>query len=99
MNYEIHLTLVAVNRREATIRALHRFDQTKRYVPLGYIFDHVANDPLLSYYLLKEKMGKIFSSSGVINTSSNADQFSEPRLINPHGSNPADWYKKNEDCS
>ncbi|PWV51497.1 zeta toxin family protein [Chitinophaga sp. S165] len=93
MGYEIHLTLLALKRREATIRALNRFDQTKRYVPLGYVFDHVANDPLLSYYLLKENMGHLFKSTGVIDTGENADEFAARRPINPDGENPADWYE------
>ncbi|WP_045463604.1 zeta toxin family protein [Caballeronia cordobensis] len=48
--YEIHLTMVEVSRTEASMRALHRFCDTKRYVPLGLIFDTYANDPALTYY-------------------------------------------------
>jgi hypothetical protein len=56
--YEVHLTLISLKRREATIRALYRFHNTRRYVPLGYVFDQVGNDPLLTYYIVKEK-GKL----------------------------------------
>jgi predicted kinase len=48
--YAVHLTTVEVPREEATLRALHRFLQTERYVPLGLIFDNYANDPALTYY-------------------------------------------------
>ncbi len=48
--YEVHLTTVEVSRQEATLRALRRFLETDRYVPLGLIFDNYANDPALTYY-------------------------------------------------
>lgn len=93
MNYRVHLTLVSLNRREATIRALHRFDQTQRYVPLSYVFDHIGNDPLLSYYLIKEKAGMFFNSFGVITMSLDADVFTEQRGIDTYSDNPASWYE------
>jgi len=48
--YNVHLTTVVLPRRDATVRAIDRFMQTKRYVPLGRIFDYYANDPALTYY-------------------------------------------------
>uniref|UniRef100_Q46MB3 Zeta toxin domain-containing protein n=1 Tax=Cupriavidus pinatubonensis (strain JMP 134 / LMG 1197) TaxID=264198 RepID=Q46MB3_CUPPJ len=51
--YQVHLTTVVVPRREATVRAMHRFLETKRYVPLGRIFDIYANDPALTYYRMR----------------------------------------------
>lgn len=48
--YTVHLTAVVLHRRDATLRAVHRFLETKRYVPLGRIFDIYANDPALTYY-------------------------------------------------
>lgn len=94
VNYQVHLTLLWLNKRDATIRALHRFDKTQRYVPLGYIFDHIGNDPLLSYYQIKEKAGGLFSSFGAITTVIDADN--SQRCIDLHGDNPAGWYEKNE---
>jgi hypothetical protein len=93
IDYEVHLTLVSLKRREATIRALGRFDRTSRYVPLGYIFDQVGNDPLLTYYLIKEKGKRFFSSFGAIST-----DVSEPdnaQCIDLKGINPARNYKDN----
>ena len=51
--YKIHIVLVALDRQKATIRAINRFNNTKRYVSLGLIFDCYANDPTLTYYRLK----------------------------------------------
>lgn len=48
--YRVHLTTVVLSRSEATQRALKRFIETRRYVPLGKIFDNYANDPALTYY-------------------------------------------------
>jgi len=53
LGYTTHLILVCLDRRKATIRALERFLQTKRYVPLSLIFDGYGNDPILTYYRLK----------------------------------------------
>ncbi|MEW9585530.1 zeta toxin family protein [Paraburkholderia sp. DGU8] len=60
--YQVHLTTVELTRREATMRALHRFCDTGRYVPLGLIFDHYANDPALTYY--KFRAGILPGSTG-----------------------------------
>lgn len=51
--YKVHLTAVVLSRQDATLRAVHRFLETKRYVPLGRIFDIYANDPALTYYRLR----------------------------------------------
>ncbi|MHA6879912.1 zeta toxin family protein [Ralstonia pseudosolanacearum] len=51
--YNVHITAVVLPRRDATLRAIFRFLETKRYVPLGRIFDIYANDPALTYYRLR----------------------------------------------
>lgn len=66
--YEVHLTLISLLRQKATIRAIHRYHKTKRYVPIGLIFDGYGNDPCLSYYLIKNKAYSFISSYGVIST-------------------------------
>lgn len=90
MNYKVHLTLISLKRREAAIRAFHRFNETNRYVPLGYVFDDVGNDPLLSYYILKERADKCFSSFGVITVGVDAQKSQVG--IDLQGENPASWY-------
>ena len=56
--YEVHLVLVSLDRRKATIRAINRYFNTGRYVPLSLIFDCYADNPILTYYRLKELQGK-----------------------------------------
>jgi Zeta toxin len=68
--YEVHLILVHLDRQKATLRAIERFKKTKRYVPLGLIFDDYANEPLISYYRMRElnKKNPIFASIGKVST-------------------------------
>ncbi len=65
-NYKVNLTLVSLDRQKATIRAYNRFKKTKRYVPLSLIFDGYANDPILTYYRIKNN--KLFTSYGKLST-------------------------------
>jgi hypothetical protein len=48
--YACDLVLVSLNRRAATIRALLRYGEQGRYVPLSYIHDEVGHEPILTYY-------------------------------------------------
>lgn len=66
MGYEVHLTLVSLDRQKSTIRAVQRFLKTSRYVPLSLIFDCYANDPILAYY--RTKSCEKWASSGKIST-------------------------------
>ena len=52
--YKVHLILISLNRQESCKRALNRFLETKRYVPLGLVFDVYGNDSMLTYYRVKE---------------------------------------------
>lgn len=85
--YKVHLTLISLYRKEATIRALHRFNETGRYVPLGLIFDGYSNDPCLSYYRLKNMMPDVISSFGAIST--DVPKGEPYKLIDVNGDNPA----------
>ncbi len=64
--YKVHLTLVSLDRVESCKRALQRYLTTKRYVPLGLVFDVYANDPILTYYRIKDKGG--WASTGKVAT-------------------------------
>lgn len=69
--YETHLICVNLNRVKATIRAVNRFLETERYVPLGLIFDGYANDPLNTYFMLKDHIeldDENFASFALIST-------------------------------
>jgi hypothetical protein len=48
--YRVHLTALLMSRTKAARRALVRFLETGRYIPLSLIFDKYANDPVLNYY-------------------------------------------------
>lgn len=64
--YSVHLVLVSLDREEACRRALYRYLDTQRYVPLGLVFDTYANEPILSYYRLREDKG--WASVGKVST-------------------------------
>jgi hypothetical protein len=52
--YSVHLVLISLDRLHACKRALARFLKTKRYVPLGLVFDGYGNDPILTYYRVRD---------------------------------------------
>ncbi|MFS8120286.1 MAG: zeta toxin family protein [Microcoleus sp.] len=69
--YKVHLTGVLLARGMAASRALGRFLETGRYVPLGLIFDGYANDPIMNYYkcrLNAEVVKGEWASFGAIDT-------------------------------
>ena len=66
--YEMHLILVSLPKRDATIRAIYRYAATGRYVPLGLIYDVYGNDPSHCYYYLRCKFPLLFDSFGVLYT-------------------------------
>jgi len=95
IGYEVHLTLVALPRREATIRALRRYHRTDRYVPLGMIFDDFGNDPTLTYYVLRCKKPQLFASLGAIST--NVGLGEAYYSFDVIGNNPADKFQLRKD--
>ncbi len=66
--YDVHLVLVALSKRKATIRSALRFYETGRYVPLSLIFDVWGNDSWLTYFYLKCKHKNKFKSFGAVST-------------------------------
>lgn len=94
LKYNVHLTLISLLKRDATIRAINRFHKTKRYVPLGLIFDGYGNDPCLTYYLLKNRQPSTFESFGAIST--NVEMGESPFSIDVAGNNPAKFYPYRE---
>lgn len=95
MDYQVHLTLVALPKREATIRAIRRFNRTDRYVPIGMIFDDFGNDPTLTYYLLRCRYAHLFESFGVISTNVEMDE--AYYSLDIQGDNPAQAYVLKKD--
>ncbi|GHV16845.1 hypothetical protein FACS1894169_11160 [Bacteroidia bacterium] len=92
-NYDIHLISVELTKRDATIRAIKRFNETKRYVPLGLIFDQYGNDSHLCYYFLRCKYPDLFKSFGAL--SNNVPLGQNPVCTDIFGeSSPASDYKE-----
>lgn len=52
--YNVHLLLVSLDKQESCRRALFRYRDTNRYVPLGLVFDVYSNEPILTYYRVKD---------------------------------------------
>lgn len=80
--YETHLICVNLDRRKATIRAINRFLTTGRYVPIGLVFDGYANDPLSTYFLIKDGIDLVgipFDSFGLISTDVNIGE--KPKIL------------------
>lgn len=52
--YAVHLVLIALDRTKAAHRALNRYrSPNPRYVPLSLVFDHVSNNPAVTYFKLR----------------------------------------------
>jgi hypothetical protein len=66
--YKVHLTLVELDRIKATKRALQRFKETDRYVPLGLIFDTYGNNPTIAFYKIITHNTELLDSFGIIRT-------------------------------
>lgn len=93
--YDVHLTLVSLDRRKATIRALERFKKYGRYVPLSLVFDGYSNDPILTYYRIKNFHRSVFASLGKIST--DVPKGADPKIIDCDGdSNPACLFGKSD---
>jgi hypothetical protein len=89
-NYTCHLTLVELDRKKATQRALNRFIETKRYVPLGLVFDSYSNNPTITYYTLKRDNPSEFSTFGMLNT--DVPRNRKPFVLEHQPGNPAEKF-------
>lgn len=87
--YSVHLVLLSLDRQKATARAYRRFNETGRYVPLSLIFDWYSNEPILTYYRIRN--ATCFSSYGKI--SSDVDKDKPFILVEASKDNPANFYK------
>lgn len=83
--YDVHLVLISLDRKKSCIRALERYRKTNRYISLGYIFDVCANDPILSYYRVKNDQ----QWSSFCKISTDTQQGSRFELIETFGISPA----------
>jgi hypothetical protein len=83
--YDVHLTVVSLDRVSATKRALKRYTETNRYVPLSVVFDGYGNDPILTYY--RTKLDPEWASTGKIST--DVARGTSPIVIECGENNPA----------
>jgi len=88
--YSVHLTLICLNRIESCKRALMRYIETSRYVPLGLIFDGYGNDPILSYFKTKEDHDWI--TTGKVSTLNLRDK--GPLYVEGDFNNPASIFRE-----
>jgi shikimate kinase len=93
VGYKVHLTLTYLSKEKATTRALKRFSDTDRYVPLSLIFDVYSENPALTYFLLRTKAHDLFNSFGIVNT--DVPKSDVPFCTDFVGENPAKLYKIN----
>ncbi|WP_333862810.1 zeta toxin family protein [Sphingobacterium sp.] len=89
-NYFVHLTLIELDRVKATKRALKRFHISKRYVPLGLIFDTYANNPTTTFYKIITHNNTILDSFGSVST--DVKEGEKPKGIISSGNNPVDLF-------
>lgn len=87
--YTVHLTLVSLDRQQATVRAYHRFAESKRYVPLSLIFDVYSNNPVLVYARLRDAYRCLFASFGEVSTEDRP-----PRFVESSSGNPAELFRQ-----
>ncbi|GHT61414.1 hypothetical protein FACS189451_03380 [Bacteroidia bacterium] len=89
--YDVHLISIELLKKDATIRAIKRFDITGRYVPLGLIFDQYGNNSILSYYYLRCKYFNEFKSFGALYN--NVPQGQDPKCTDILGGSPIIKYE------
>lgn len=94
-NYQVHLTLICLDKVHATSRALTRLIKSRRYVPLSLIFDGFGNEPILTFYKLFSGLHcdkDLFCSYGKISTAVQIGQ--NPKVIYADEDNPASIFKE-----
>jgi len=79
------LVVVSLDRQEACARALERYIKTRRYVPLSLIFDVYGNEPILTYYRIRDDT----EWASVLKLSSKNLRENGPELIYENGGSPA----------
>ena len=88
--YMVHLVLVSLDRQESCKRALNRYLSTQRYVPLGLIFDNYGNEPILTYYRVKDSSK--WASTGKVSTMELRDM--GPQIVHSNDNGPLYELKK-----
>lgn len=79
--YTINVIDVELDHFMCTLRAYSRFLQTKRYVPLSYVFDIVADNPMEVYKELKRKYKSNPNYKSFTQVSTNVEYGQAPKVI------------------
>ena len=68
--FEVHLVLVRLDREKATQRAIKRYSETRRYVPVSLIYDVYSNNPTITFYdmMILDSYKETFSSFTMFST-------------------------------
>jgi len=88
--YKVHLLLVSLDRQESCRRALSRYLETQRYVPLGLVFDVYGNEPILTYYRVRDDDS--WSSTGKLSTLELREK--GPEIIHSKNRGPINFLKE-----
>ena len=77
--YKVYLVLVELDRMLATQRAYNRYLETERYIPLSLIYDSYANEPILTYYRIKQRSSNLVS--GYLHLDNDVPKGSSPVIV------------------
>ena len=87
--YKVHLILISLDRKVSCKRALYRYLETSRYVPLGLVFDQYGNEPILTYYRVRDSDD--WESVGKVSTLNLRDN--GPEIIHSKNNGPLETLK------
>lgn len=86
--YKIHIVNVTLDRYECTRRVYNRYLQTKRYVPLAYVFDEVGNEPERVYFNYKRNHSRDKSFISFTQLSNDVPKGSNPKVLEATKNSP-----------
>lgn len=79
--YTIHVINIVLAPDKCVCRAFRRYCDTKRYVPLSYIFDEVSNNPEVVYFRLKREYDGHPSFGSFTQLSTDVDSGCSPEIL------------------
>lgn len=79
--YTIHIINIVLDPDKCAARAFQRYCETKRYVPLSYIFDEVSSNPEVVYFRLKREFSGHPSFGSFTQLSTDVAPNCSPRVL------------------
>ena len=86
--YKINIVAVSLNSFTCVLRAYKRFLETKRYVPLSYVFDQVGNKPDKVYDELKNRYASDSSFKSFTRVSTDVKRGQLPTVLDSSDNSP-----------